>query len=1397
MVRYRVKKPLTVFLMFLTLSFFVNIASVVGDVSALPTGSITKAALPEIRADLPAVAYDGLIYVFGGYHDSWSLGQAEVYSYDPVADFWTQKTSMSYPRWGDAAALYNDEAYVFGGDYQGYASSAVEAYNFASDSWVTKQDLPNNVFNQGLEAVTSGSLIYLFYGSSTYSYNPETGDYTQLASAPYNKDWAECAYVNVNGEDRIYLLGGYDLSISDATNTCAYFRPAFDDWITINPSPYGAYGTLRDNPVINGIIYYGYGQGQHDSSFYDYMYSYNPSTEVWTQLPSGVYPRDGVGCAVIGSNLYVIGGRNIWNNPILGLDYNEEFDTELFSQPSITINPPIIRMYLNQSQVFTATTLGGTVPYSYTWYLNGALLQGQNGPTLTFTPTAPGSYSLQASVSDADGQTAQSNTVDDFVVYSQSQPDLLVPDWSKVKHDFFTLVPGTVEPVLTGASVTDRAADYVADPFIYHENGLWYMFFEVHWSSTDYSEIGLATSNDGFDWSYQQIVLSEPFSLAYPCIFKWNGTYYLIPETYSQSEVRLYKATDFPYSWTYVSSILSRQSYNPVDSSVFRYNNMWWMFTSSESDLGYLYYSYNLENPSAWHMHPMSPINSDSMKVRGAGRAIVFDNDRIIRLTQELYGQGVRAFQVDTLTTTTYAEHEVDGSPLVHATGTSGWNAQAMHTVNPWWSGNGWVAAVDGAGYDWLWAIGIYMTPLHPSISPTAASIDVGQSQEFASIAGGGRPPYTYRWYRNGTAVSGATGANWNFTPTQSGHYNIYVRVTDSLNNQANSNVVSNIIVYSQPSVSISPTSANITAGGSKQFNSAVTGGLAPYTYQWYYANGNAISGATTPTLVYKANFTGTYSIYLNVTDSLNYRSQSNTAIINVYSQPVATINPASVNMTVGGTQLFNSTITGGLSPYTFQWYYTNGTKITGATNPTLTYKANSTGTYNIYLNVTDNLNNKTQSNPAAIYVYSQPSVIINPTSVNMTFGTTQQFTSTTTGGLIPYAYQWYQNDTAVTGATATTWNFTPATTGHYKVYLNVTDALNSKVQSNIVTDITVNSQPTITIIPISVNMTTGASQTFVSNVTGGTAPYSYQWYLNSTAISGATAASWTFTPATVGTYKIYLNVTDHSAVSVKSNNATANVQTGITVNISPTHVKMYVGQNQTFSSSVLGGTKPYTFQWCLNDTAVSGANSQNWTFTPTVAGIYKVYLNITDTLNVKAQSNIVTDVTVYLQLNVSISPVFSNMTVGMPQTFNSTISGGAQPYSYQWYLNGSQIPNANASTLTFTPATPGNFTIYLKVTDNNTASVQSNNATITVFATSTITGFNVVSGGSGYTTPAVIITGGGGSGATATARVSNGVILGIVLTNPGTGYTSAPTVSIRDPSPRARGATIIAVLNS
>jgi len=64
------------------------------------------------------------------------------------------------------------------------------------------------------------------------------------------------------------------------------------------------------------------------------------------------------------------------------------------------------------------------------------------------------------------------------------------------------------------------------------------------------------------------------------------------------------------------------------------------------------------------------------------------------------------------------------------------------------------------------------------------------------------------------------------------------------------------------------------------------------------------------------------------------------------------------------------------------------------------------------------------------------------------------------------------------------------------------------------------------------------------------------------------------------------------------------------------------------------------------------------------------------------------------------------------------------------------------------------------------------------------ITGYTIVTGGSGYlTAPVVTVSGGGGSGAAAIAHIAGGVVTSIAVGNPGNGgYTSAPSVTIAPP---------------
>jgi hypothetical protein len=271
-----------------------------------------------------------------------------------------------------------------------------------------------------------------------------------------------------------------------------------------------------------------------------------------------------------------------------------------------------------------------------------------------------------------------------IAIYQGDSPYNLAPD------------PTRKTPVLTAKDVTDVRADFVADPFMVQEDGTWYMFFEVLNIDTNRGEIAFATSNDAKQWSYQQIVIAEPFHLSYPYLFKWQGDYYLIPESYQANSIRLYRATNFPSQWSYVQTLIAGSDF--IDASILHHNDLWWLFTTSTAnDTLRLYYAEDLLGE--WIEHPQSPIVENDRKISRPGGKVTSFDGKIIRYTQDcevVYGYQVRAFAISELTTTTYVEAAVKTTPVITASG-SGWNKRGMHHVDPHCiNGETWIACVDG-----------------------------------------------------------------------------------------------------------------------------------------------------------------------------------------------------------------------------------------------------------------------------------------------------------------------------------------------------------------------------------------------------------------------------------------------------------------------------------------------------------------------------------------------------------------------------------------------------------------------------------------------------------------------------------------------------------------------------
>lgn len=146
------------------------------------------------------------------------------------------------------------------------------------------------------------------------------------------------------------------------------------------------------------------------------------------------------------------------------------------------------------------------------------------------------------------------------------------------------------------------------------------------------------------------------------------------------------------------------------------------------------------------------------------------------------------------------------------------------------------------------------------------------------------------------------------------------------------------------------------------------------------------------------------------------------------------------------------------------------------------------------------------------------PAITTQPANASVTVGATATFTVAATG-TAPLSYQWSRGGTAISGATSPSYT-TPATaiTDNGATFTVVVSNSAGSVTSSVAT-LTVTAAaataPIITTEPASVSVTVGSTATFTVVATG-TAPLSYQWSRGGTAISGATAASYTTAPTLI-----------------------------------------------------------------------------------------------------------------------------------------------------------------------------------------------------------------------------------------------------------------------------------------
>lgn len=207
---------------------------------------------------------------------------------------------------------------------------------------------------------------------------------------------------------------------------------------------------------------------------------------------------------------------------------------------------------------------------------------------------------------------------------------------------------------------------YYADPFISKHNGNLYIFCEFFDNLSRKGHITVFMINADQTITNLGACLKEDTHLSFPYVIQVGSENFLIPESKAKNEIALYKCVEWPLKWKQQGVILDNIS--AVDSIVFYFNNLWWLFTTksplkglkAQSEL-HLYFSDSL-NGSEWKPHPLNPVVINSYYGRNSG--FISDGTEFFRCSQAnkkgVYGSELNFHKIIKLTINEYQEVLID-----------------------------------------------------------------------------------------------------------------------------------------------------------------------------------------------------------------------------------------------------------------------------------------------------------------------------------------------------------------------------------------------------------------------------------------------------------------------------------------------------------------------------------------------------------------------------------------------------------------------------------------------------------------------------------------------------------------------------------------------------------------
>ena len=540
------------------------------------------------------------------------------------------------------------------------------------------------------------------------------------------------------------------------------------------------------------------------------------------------------------------------------------------------------------------------------------------------------------------------------------------------------------------------------------------------------------------------------------------------------------------------------------------------------------------------------------------------------------------------------------------------------------------------------------------SVTPVVSQLSAeGQCDGAINVSNvtGGFGGYTYLWNEGQTTAE--------LTALCAGTYS--VTITDSEGCSTTETFVIQFI--EEPLNATVAVSADVSCFGECDGTIQVTvaTGVPPFTTEVFDADGALVGSVFGAELMQVIDNLCAQNYSVTITDGTGQQMTVTDVMIDEPEELLissATVFPVT---TAGGNEgAISITVTGGTQPYSFQW--SNGSVEMNITDLPV-------GSYTV--TVTD-VNGCAFSETYNVEFFQFTATQIN--DVNCVGDLTGEVCVNVTGGNGEYTYLWSNG--------ANTACITNAAAGEYTVTVTDTASGVSITRSatiNTLSDLAVTADAS-TVFTGGANIScAGRADGAATAVTaGGAAPYSYAWS------NGDTAA--TITDLTAGTYTV--TVTD-AAGCVSSAAVDIIAPAPLEVFLQTDGISCTDERDGSITAVVTGGanTNPADYDYEWTGTGIVNA------FLPTInnlsAGIFSVNVMDSNGCEATAQTELTNPAPLVLEAETTPDDGTGNGSV------TATVSGGTEPYNYEWRSNGEV-----GTTPEVTGLSAGNY--MLIVTDNN-----------------------------------------------------------------------------------------------